>query len=87
VFRRTPKAGNVHSTIGSHGFRKAEGFGTESTETSAGSFGNWHWSLKGINNLGVLRNLRGSSTSKAKTSRRLFLWETMRSNVGNRRTL
>jgi hypothetical protein len=44
-------------------------------------------SLKGINNLGVLRNLRGSSTSKAKTSRRLFLWETMRSNVGNRRTL
>jgi hypothetical protein len=34
VFRRSPKAGNVLSTIGSQGFRKAEGFGPESTETS-----------------------------------------------------
>jgi hypothetical protein len=54
VFRRSPKAGNVLSTIGSQGFRKAEGFGPESTETSAGSFGNWHWSLKDASSRKVL---------------------------------
>jgi len=46
VFSRSQKAGNVLSTTESQGFRETKGFGPESTETGAGSFGNWHRSLK-----------------------------------------
>jgi len=54
VFSRSPKAGNVLSTIGSQGFRKAEGFGPESTETGIGSFGNRYRSLKDASSWKVL---------------------------------
>jgi hypothetical protein len=46
VFSRSQNAGNVLSTTESQGFRETKGFGPESTETGAGSFGNWHRSLK-----------------------------------------
>jgi hypothetical protein len=58
-----PKAGNVLSTIGSQGFRKAEGFGPESTETGAGSFGNQHWSLNDASSRKVLPKGRNKGTA------------------------
>jgi hypothetical protein len=54
MFRRSTKTGNVLSTIESQGFRETRGFGSLSTETGAGSFGNWHRSLKDASSRKVL---------------------------------